>query len=76
MLRILILEDSAANTLLLRRELEAAGLPCDTLQVQTPEAFRQALSGYAPDLILAEFLGNPLPGAAGIGHGLDGREGL
>lgn len=54
-LDILILEDVATDADLALRELHRAGLECRARRVETEDAFRQALAGTPPDLILSDF---------------------
>src|SRR6185436_9257989 len=52
-LRLLIVEDSPDDALLVRRELQRAGYTLDELRVDTPAAFRAAL-GERWDVIVAD----------------------
>ena len=51
-LRILLLEDSAADAELITHELERAGIACVTQRVDTEGTFVQALRSFEPDIIL------------------------
>src|SRR5712691_1580305 len=62
-IRILNLEDSAIDADLIVRELQRADLHFSASRVQTEEAFRAALEGSDPDVILADY---NLPGFDGI----------
>ncbi|MGA2128209.1 MAG: ATP-binding protein [Xanthobacteraceae bacterium] len=62
-LRILLLEDSAADAELVRELLEADGLICDVVRVQTRAEFVSALEDRRFDLILADY---SLPSFDGI----------
>ena len=54
-LRLLILEDVAAEAELAAHQLKRAGLNCTWTRVETEEAFREALHELRPDLILSDF---------------------
>jgi diguanylate cyclase (GGDEF)-like protein len=54
-LRLLILEDVAAEAELTVRQLKAAGLNCAWRRVETETGFREALRDLQPDLILSDF---------------------
>ena len=62
-LRILLLEDNAADAQLAQDILEADGLPCDVVRVQTRAEFVSALEDRRLDLILAD---HSLPSFDGI----------
>jgi signal transduction histidine kinase/CheY-like chemotaxis protein len=62
-LRILLLEDNAADAQLAQDVLEADGLPCDVVRVQTRAEFVSALEDRRLDLILADY---SLPSFDGI----------
>jgi len=51
-LRILLLEDSAADAELITHELERAGIACVTQRVDTEGTFVHALRSFEPDIIL------------------------
>jgi DNA-binding NarL/FixJ family response regulator len=53
-LRILLLEVSAADAELVRQELDRAGLKAITERLDTPDAFTRALEDFAPDVVLAD----------------------
>src|SRR5436305_390852 len=53
-LRILVLEDVAADVVLLDRELQSAGLSFETKRVETRAEFLRELEGGPPDLILSD----------------------
>lgn len=55
MLRILHLEDDAADAVLVRDTLEAEGLHCEIANVKTESEFRAALQQGGFDLILADY---------------------
>ena len=55
-LRLLILEDVAAEAELAAHQLKRAGLTCTWTRVETEEAFREALHELRPDLILLDML--------------------
>ena len=61
-LRLLIVEDVAAEAELAVRQLKSVGLRCDWHRVETERAFREALRDLRPDLILSDFA---LPGYDG-----------
>jgi len=54
-LKILMLEDSAADAELCARELGRAGLSFKILRVDTRAAFELALRDFLPDLVLSDF---------------------
>ena len=54
-LRLLILEDVAAEAELLVRQLKTAGLRCAWRRVETEAAFQEALRELQPDLIISDF---------------------
>ena len=62
-LRVLLLEDDTADADLTVRELSRIGLPVSTLRVDTEDEYMQALSSFAPGLILSDF---SLPGFDGL----------
>ena len=53
-LRILLVEDVAADAELLLRELRRAGVRCATQRVQSGADLRHALHHFAPDVVLAD----------------------
>src|SRR2546425_3269667 len=53
-LRVLLLEDSAADAELVRQELDRAGLKVITKRVDSQDAFTRALEDFAPDVVLAD----------------------
>ncbi|HEX9615530.1 MAG TPA: PAS domain S-box protein [Bacteroidota bacterium] len=61
-IRVLMLEDSEADAILEIREVTKAGVPFVWKRVDSRESFREALNGYRPDIILADF---SLPGFDG-----------
>jgi diguanylate cyclase (GGDEF)-like protein len=61
-LRLLILEDVAAEAELAVSQLKRAGLHCNWTRVDTQSAFREALYELRPDLIISDF---SLPGYNG-----------
>ncbi len=52
-LRILLLDDKAADAELLKREFDRAGTPVITERVESREAFSRALEEFRPDLVLS-----------------------
>ncbi len=54
-IRFLILEDNAADVELIRRELERGQFLFSARQVQTKEAFLDALQEFSPHFILADY---------------------
>ncbi len=62
-LRVVIVEDQAADAELAERELGRSGIECDPLLVQTREAFVAALERASPDVILCDY---SLPGFSGM----------
>lgn len=61
-IRILLLEDVAADSALIERHLKKAGLEYESRRVETRADFEQALAEFAPDLVLSD-------------HGLPGFDG-
>jgi DNA-binding NarL/FixJ family response regulator len=53
-LRILLLEDSAADAELITHELVRAGIGCVTQRVDTEGAFVHALRSFEPDIVLCD----------------------
>src|SRR2546430_10543622 len=62
-LRVLVVEDRAEDAELSVRELQRAELDCETRRVDTAEAFRRALTDFAPDVVLADYT---VPGFGGM----------
>lgn len=62
-LRILLLEDNAADAELLEYKLRKEGLVFDALRVDTEAAFKQALNTFRPDIVLADY---SLPSYSGL----------
>lgn len=54
MIRILMLEDSAAEAELIRHELDRAGLQSHIERVDSQEAFSAAVRNFAPDVVLSD----------------------
>ncbi len=54
-LKILMVEDDPDDVELSRYELVRAGIACDVRQVDTEDAFVDALSNYQPDIVLGDF---------------------
>src|SRR5690349_8940332 len=54
-IRVLFVEDGAAEAELSTRHLNRAGLPCVSLRVETEEGLRQALEQFEPSVILSDF---------------------
>ena len=66
-LKILMLEDSAADAELCVRELDRAGLSVKLMRVETRAAFEQALREFGPDLVLSDStLGGAFDGLAAL----------
>src|SRR5213079_1986715 len=62
-LRVLVVEDRAEDAEFSVRELHRAELDCETRRVDTAEAFRRALTDFAPDIVLADYT---VPGFGGM----------
>jgi PAS domain S-box-containing protein/diguanylate cyclase (GGDEF)-like protein len=62
-LRVLHAEDSDLDAELVQRELQRAGLDCDSCRVQTEPEFRRALQEFDPQIILSDFF---MPGFGGL----------
>ncbi len=62
-LHILILEDNASDSELVRRELKKAGLDFTVRVAPDKDSYLKALDAFAPDLILADY---SLPGFDGL----------
>jgi diguanylate cyclase (GGDEF)-like protein/PAS domain S-box-containing protein len=54
-LRILVLEDVPSDAELEIRELRRAGIQGEWLRVETEAEFREALEGFAPEVVLADY---------------------
>jgi diguanylate cyclase (GGDEF)-like protein/PAS domain S-box-containing protein len=54
-LRILLVEDMAADAELSLRELKRAGISCTACRVDTEREFRQKLDEFRPEVILSDF---------------------
>lgn len=54
-LRLLVLEDNAADAALLTRELARAQMVTEIRQAATEEDFRRELAAFAPDAVLSDF---------------------
>ncbi|MFZ0927939.1 MAG: ATP-binding protein [Syntrophobacteraceae bacterium] len=63
LLRVLIVEDSEDDTLLLLRELRRGGYEPAAKRVETPEAMREALAKEKWDIIISDFI---LPRFSGL----------
>lgn len=55
-LRLLLVEDSEDDALLLKRELEKGGFAPEIRRVETAEAYRQALDGGEWDLVIGDYV--------------------
>lgn len=75
-LRILLLEDSAADAQLAQDVLEADGLPCDVVRVQTRAEFTGALDDRRLDLILADYSLPSFDGISALKIAIDARPDL
>ena len=53
-LRILLLEDNAADAALISHELERSGMRILVTQVDSAESFTAALKSFAPDVVLSD----------------------
>jgi len=53
-LRILLVEDIAADAELMLRELRRAGLSCESVRVQNERQLLDALRDFAPDIVLSD----------------------
>jgi PAS domain S-box-containing protein len=62
-LRVLVVEDRAEDAELTVRELRRAALDCETVRVDTAQAFRDALADFRPDIVLADYT---VPGFGGM----------
>jgi hypothetical protein len=62
-LRVLLVEDRDSDAELAVRELKRADLDCETRRVDTEDAFRLELGGFAPDIVLADY---SVPGFGGM----------
>lgn len=54
-IRILILEDIAADAELIERELRASGMKFTSQRVDSRESFAKALADYSPDVVLSDY---------------------
>jgi len=62
-LRVLVVEDRAEDAELAIRELRRAEVSCETQRVDSSASFRHALSGFQPDVVLADYT---VPGFGGM----------
>src|SRR5262249_15903886 len=62
-LKILLVEDSAADAGLALHELERGGVACASVRVDTEAAFRRELAEFKPQVILSDF---SMPGFDGL----------
>lgn len=53
-LRILLLEDNAADAALISQELQRSGMRILAMQVDSAESFTAALNSFAPDVVLSD----------------------
>lgn len=67
-LRVLLLEDSAADAELLEFRLRKEGLRFSSLRVDSEPAFKQALADFKPDIVLADYNLPSYTGHAALGH--------
>ncbi|MEA2465112.1 MAG: two-component system, cell cycle sensor histidine kinase and response regulator CckA, partial [Acidobacteriota bacterium] len=67
LLRVLIVEDSAADTELLVREIERGGYRVTSEQVQTASAFHDALANAAWDVVISDYDLPVFSGPAALG---------
>lgn len=65
--RILLVEDSASDAALCKRQLQQAEIDCECTTVDSRDSFAQALDDFRPQLILSDFT---LPGFSGL-HALE-----
>ena len=75
-LHILLLEDSAADAELVQDILEADGIPCDVVRVQTRAEFVGALQDRRFDLILADYSLPSFDGVSALKLALEARPDL
>ena len=54
-LRVLLVEDSENDALLLLRELRRGGYEAEHERVYTPEAMREALAGTSWDVVISDY---------------------
>jgi diguanylate cyclase (GGDEF)-like protein/PAS domain S-box-containing protein len=67
-LRLLLLEDSAADAELLEFRLRKEGLKFSALRVDSEPAFKHALADFKPDLVLADYNLPAYTGHAALRH--------
>lgn len=67
-IRLLLLEDSAADAELLEFRLRKEGLKFSSLRVDSEPAFKQALADFKPDIVLADYNLPAYTGHAALGH--------
>ena len=53
-LRVLLLEENAADAALISHELQRSGMRILVTQVDSPESFTAALESFAPDVVLSD----------------------
>jgi two-component system cell cycle sensor histidine kinase/response regulator CckA len=63
-LKVLFIEDSAADAELEQFDLEKAGIVVESMRVETPEDLQSALIRFKPDLVISDFT---LPKLDGLG---------
>ncbi|MBI4986609.1 MAG: PAS domain S-box protein [Rhodocyclales bacterium] len=68
-LRVLMLEDEAADAELVERELRKAGIVFVAQRVESRDAFVAALDAFRPDIILADYKLPGFDGLAALGIG-------
>jgi diguanylate cyclase (GGDEF)-like protein len=62
-LKLLLVEDSAADAGLALHELQRGGLACESVRVASEAAFRRELEEFKPEVILSDF---SMPGFDGV----------
>jgi CheY-like chemotaxis protein len=54
-IRLLLIEDNAADAELVVRAMKRAGISCDSRTVDNPVAFREEMSNFKPHVIVSDF---------------------
>jgi CheY-like chemotaxis protein len=65
-LRVLIIEDSEDDAVLLLRELRSGGYEPSFLRIETPEAMRSALQNPDWDIVLSDYVMPKFSGIAAL----------
>ena len=75
-LRILILEDSPADSEMMVHEIRAAGIKIDSRRVDCEDSFSAALDDFSPDIILSDYSLPAYDGASALKLALEKAPGV